>query len=103
MVTHSNILAQESLWTEEPSGLQSMGSQRVRHTEQLSTHACLLHAVDRWIAERRKKEKVELKPFMKMNQKTSLHPSPPYPSCWALQVFLLGFCPLICPLPPDPS
>ena len=25
------ILPGESLWTEEPSGLQSMGSQRVRH------------------------------------------------------------------------
>ena len=31
MVTHSSILAWEILWTEEPSGLQSMGSQRVGH------------------------------------------------------------------------
>ena len=31
MVTHSNILAWEILWTEEPGGLWSMGSQRVRH------------------------------------------------------------------------
>ena len=30
-VTHSRILAWEILWTEEPGGLQSMGSQRVRH------------------------------------------------------------------------
>ena len=29
--THSNILAWEIPWTEEPGGLQSMGSQRVRH------------------------------------------------------------------------
>ena len=29
MATHSNILAQRILWTEKPSGLQSMGSQRV--------------------------------------------------------------------------
>ena len=29
--THSSILAWRILWTEEPSGLQSMGSQRVRH------------------------------------------------------------------------
>ena len=29
MATHSNILAQRIPWTEEPSGLQSMGSQRV--------------------------------------------------------------------------
>ena len=27
MATHSNILAWEIPWTEEPSGLQSMGSQ----------------------------------------------------------------------------
>ena len=31
MVTHSNILAWKISWTEEPDGLQSMGSQRVRH------------------------------------------------------------------------
>ena len=30
MVTHSSILAWEIPWTEEPAGLQSMGSQRVR-------------------------------------------------------------------------
>ena len=29
--THSNILASEIPWTEEPGGLQSMGSQTVRH------------------------------------------------------------------------
>ena len=31
MATHSNILAWEIPWTEEPGGLQSIGSQRVRH------------------------------------------------------------------------
>ena len=31
MATHSSILAGKSPWTEEPGGLQSMGSQRVRH------------------------------------------------------------------------
>ena len=31
MATHSNILAWEIPWTEEPDGLQYMGSQRVRH------------------------------------------------------------------------
>ena len=31
MVTHSSILAWRIPWTEEPGGLQSMGSQRVRH------------------------------------------------------------------------
>ena len=31
MATHSSILTREIPWTEEPGGLQSMGSQRVRH------------------------------------------------------------------------
>ena len=31
MATHSSILAWRILWTEEPGGLQSMGSQRLRH------------------------------------------------------------------------
>ena len=31
MATHISILAWKILWTEEPSGLQSLGLQRVRH------------------------------------------------------------------------
>ena len=31
MATHSSFLAWRILWTEEPGGLQSMGSQRVGH------------------------------------------------------------------------
>jgi len=31
MATHSSILAWRTSWTEEPGGLQSMVSQRVRH------------------------------------------------------------------------
>ena len=31
MATHSSILAWEIPWTEEPDGLQSVGSQKVRH------------------------------------------------------------------------
>ena len=31
MVTHSSILAWRIPWMEKPDGLQSMGSQRVRH------------------------------------------------------------------------
>ena len=31
MATDASILAWRSPWTEEPSGLQSVGSQRVRH------------------------------------------------------------------------
>ena len=31
MAAHSSVLAWRILWTEEPGGLQSVGSQRVRH------------------------------------------------------------------------
>ena len=31
VTTHSSILARKIPWTEEPDGLQSTGSQRVRH------------------------------------------------------------------------
>ena len=31
MATHSSILVRRILWTEEPGGEQSLGSQRVRH------------------------------------------------------------------------
>ena len=31
MATHSSLLAWEIPWTEEPGGLQSLGSERVRH------------------------------------------------------------------------
>ena len=37
MATHTSILAWKILWTEEPSGLQSMGLERVGVTE----HACM--------------------------------------------------------------
>ena len=43
VLTHSNILAWETLWSEEPGGLQSMGLQRVRHdlgTEQQQKIVC---------------------------------------------------------------
>ena len=36
MATHSSILAWRIPWTEEPGGLQSMGSQRVGHDEHLT-------------------------------------------------------------------
>ena len=36
MATHAHILARRIPWTEEPGGLQSMGSPRVRHNEQLT-------------------------------------------------------------------
>ena len=36
MATHSSILAWRIPWMEEPSGLQSMGSQKVRHDQATS-------------------------------------------------------------------
>ena len=39
MATHSSILAWRTPWTEGPGGLQSMGSQRVRHGERLRAQA----------------------------------------------------------------
>ena len=42
MATHSNILAWEIPWTEEPGGLQSVGARRVGQdisTEHACTHA----------------------------------------------------------------
>ena len=38
MATHFSILAWEIPWIEEPGGLQSMGSQRVRRG--MTEHAC---------------------------------------------------------------
>ena len=38
MASHSSILAWRIPWTEEPSSLQSMGSQRVRHNWAHNTH-----------------------------------------------------------------
>ena len=38
MATHSSILAWRIPWREEPRGLQSMGSQRVRHDWMTNTH-----------------------------------------------------------------
>ena len=38
MATHSSILAWRISWTEEPGGLQSMGSQRVGHDWATNTH-----------------------------------------------------------------
>ena len=39
MATHSSVPAWKIPWTEEPGGLQSMGSRRVDMTERPSEHA----------------------------------------------------------------
>ena len=37
---HSSILVWEIPWTEEPGGLQSMGSQEMDMTQRLNRHRC---------------------------------------------------------------
>ena len=44
MATHSSILAWRMPWTEEPGGLQSMGSQRVRH-DRVTEHSAAQSAL----------------------------------------------------------
>ena len=44
MAIHSTILAWRIPWTEEPGGLQSMGSQRVRHD--WATNTYIMHKVN---------------------------------------------------------
>ena len=43
MATHCSILAWEIPWTEEPGGLQSVGSQRVGHDWVTLTHSLITH------------------------------------------------------------
>ena len=43
MATYSSVLAWRILWTEEPGGLQSMGSQRVGHDWATNTHTQLIN------------------------------------------------------------
>ena len=46
MATYSSILARESIRTEEPGGLQSMGSQRIGHD--LATKQQQSHKANKW-------------------------------------------------------
>ena len=50
MAIHSSILAWRILWTEEPGGLQSMGSKRVRHDLVTNTFTFHLHALEKEMA-----------------------------------------------------
>ena len=47
MATHSSIFAWRIPWTEEPGGLQSMGSQSWTRLKRLSTHRHIA-TVDKW-------------------------------------------------------
>ena len=56
MATHSRILAWRIPWTEEPGGLQSMGSQRVRNnlaTEQQQQKEMSYYAMKRHAGNKR--------------------------------------------------
>ena len=46
MATHSSILAWKISWTEEPGGLQSMGSQESDMTQRLDHHHSYLEWSD---------------------------------------------------------
>ena len=48
MATHSNIFAWKTPWTEEPFGLQTVGSQRVDTTEHTHTHTHRLLSGSGW-------------------------------------------------------
>ena len=48
MATHSSILAWKISWTEEPGGLQSMGSQRVGYDWATNTHMCWDWEIGLW-------------------------------------------------------
>ena len=45
MATHSSFLAWRIPWTEEPGGLQFLGSQRVRHNWATDTFTLLHYAI----------------------------------------------------------
>ena len=52
MTTHSSIFAWRIAWTEEPGGLQSMGSSGVGHNKRdththTHTHTCIFHIYPR--------------------------------------------------------
>ena len=50
MAIHSSILAWEIPWTEEPGGLQSMGSQRVKHDLATKEQQCYISLLTAQIA-----------------------------------------------------
>ena len=49
MATHFTILAWEIPWTEEPGGLQSMGSQKSRTSLRLNNNSRYNKGVSTWI------------------------------------------------------
>ena len=64
MAAHSSIPAWRIPWTEEPGGLQSIGSQRVGHTSNLAR----MHLRDYGIAGERKSEQAHPRPPPQLGQ-----------------------------------
>ena len=88
MATHSSILAWKIPWTEEPSRLQSIGSQRVRHYWVTSLfivpcincvlYICLSHSFPCWTAS-----------FFRVRIMFALLSLYPVPGTWVLHQYLL--------------
>ena len=49
MATHSSVLAWRTPWTEEPSGLRSMASQRVGYDRTINMHRNLVLRLERMV------------------------------------------------------
>ena len=87
MATHSSILAWRIPWTEEPGGLQSMGSQRVRRDWRLTHIPTLTWGISNFPLKVRKK-KMELSDF---NLKKITWPSNTYTTKFRLLLWLSFF------------
>ena len=77
MATHSRILAWRIPWTEEPGGLQPVGSQRVRrdstHTPAFSRGHC---GVDNSLCLKRARESFCPRAFLTIGRREALIPLP---------------------------
>ena len=80
MATESSILARKIPWTEEPGGLQSMGSQRVKtRMKWLSMHAWACHEIKLGV---RGRKHLYYKEQPKQGGKDPTAPPPPARSYW---------------------
>ena len=61
MATHSSTLAWGLPWTEEPGGLHSVGSQRVRYNEFMCTHTFLILRPGEYVSSRSKRKGYNMK------------------------------------------
>ena len=87
MATHSSILAWRIPWTEEPGGLQSMGSQRVRRDWEANAHSHI-NLKNFQLSFKSEGEKIELSDF---NLKKITWPSNTYTTKFRLLLWLSFF------------